>query len=55
MRGEEGGVGNKAKVNVCLRCSVLGLKDSKLNMLTFILILTHVGSTVNGDIFVERQ
>jgi len=30
MRGGEGGIGSKTKVNVCLGCPVLGLKSSNL-------------------------
>ena len=53
MRGGEGEVGSKAKVDVCWGCPVLVLKDS--NLLILMLKLTHVRSTVNGDIFVKQS
>jgi len=61
MGGRESEIGSNAKVNVCLSCSVLGLKGSSLICLSscssikFMLKLMHVGSTVNGDIFVEQS
>jgi len=55
MRGgevREVRIDSKAKVDVCLDCTFLGLKDNSL--LTLMLKLTHVGSTINCDIFVEQ-
>jgi len=50
IRGGEGRVDNKAKVDACLGCPVFDLKGWQLNLLNLMLKLTHV----NGDIFVEQ-
>jgi len=53
MRGGEGRVGSKAKVDVCWGCPVLSLKSSNLNCLPYAQIV-HVGSTINGGILVKQ-
>ena len=52
MRGGEVGIGSQS--GCLLGLSSLGSQGQQLNLLNLVLKFTHVGLTVNGDIFIKQ-